>query len=126
LEEIVLEQYHEFLSLLKKVLVDCLPIHWLGIDHKVQLTAGETPNWDPLYSMSWAELEVVKEWLEENMSQSCICQSWSPFRAFVVLVKTPDWGVRFCITCHDIHSTTIQNHYPLPIIWEILNLLRVA
>jgi hypothetical protein len=27
LEEIVLEQYHEFLSLLKKVLVDCLPIH---------------------------------------------------------------------------------------------------
>jgi len=34
LEEIVLEQYHEFLPLFNKVLADCLPSHRPGIDHE--------------------------------------------------------------------------------------------
>jgi hypothetical protein len=68
LEESVPEQYHELLPLFNKILADRLPPHRPGIDHEVRLKEGETPTWGPLYSMSRAELIVLKEWLEENMS----------------------------------------------------------
>jgi len=61
LEEIVPEQYHEFLPLFRKVLADRLPLYRPGIDHEVRLKEGETPTWGPLYSMSRTELVVLKE-----------------------------------------------------------------
>jgi hypothetical protein len=44
LEEIVPEQYDEFLPLFNKVLADWLPSHGPGIDHEVCLKDGETPT----------------------------------------------------------------------------------
>ena len=126
LEEIVPEQYHEFLPLFNKVLADRLPPHRPGIDHEVRLKDGETPTWGPLYSMSRAELVVLKDWLEENMSKGFIRQSSSPFAAPVLFAKKPGGGLRFCIDYRDINSKTIKNRYPLPLIKETLNLLGKA
>jgi hypothetical protein len=64
LKGIVPKQYHDFLPLLNKMLADRLPPHRPGIDHEVRLKDGETPTSGPLYSMSRAELIVLKEWLE--------------------------------------------------------------
>jgi len=61
LEEIVPKQYHEFLPLYSKVLADRLPLHRPGINHELRLRDGGTPTWGPLYSMSRAELVVLKE-----------------------------------------------------------------
>jgi hypothetical protein len=72
LEEIVPEQYYEFLPLFNKVLAERLPPHRPGIDHEVRLKDGETPTWGLLYSMSRAELVVFKEWLKENISKGFI------------------------------------------------------
>jgi len=47
LEEVVPEQYHQFIPRFSKLLADWLPSHRPGIDHEVRLTAGETPTWDP-------------------------------------------------------------------------------
>jgi hypothetical protein len=124
LEDIVPEQYHEFLPLFNKVLADRLPPHRLGIDHEVRLKEGETPTWGPLYSMLRAELIVLKEWLEANMSKGFIQQSSSPFAATVLFAKKPGVGLRFCIDYRDIKSKTIKNRYPLPLIKETLKLLR--
>jgi len=126
LEEIIPEQYHEFLTLFNKVLADRLPPHRPAIDHEVRLKDGETPTWGPLYSMSRAELVVLKEWLEENMSKGFIRQSSSPFAAPVLFAKKPGGGLRFCIDYRDINSKTIKNRYPLPLIKETLNLLGKA
>jgi len=41
-EQIVPEQYQEFLPVFSKVLADRLPPHCPGIDHEVQLKEGET------------------------------------------------------------------------------------
>jgi hypothetical protein len=76
--------------------------------------------------MSRAELVVLKEWLEENMSKGFIRQSSSPFAAPVLFAKTPGGGLRFCIDYWDINSKTIKNRYPLPLIKETLNLLGKA
>jgi len=109
LEEIVPEQYHEFLPLFNKVLADRLPPHRPGSDHEVRLKDGETPTWGPLYSMSRAELIVLKQWLEKNMSKGFIRQSSSPFAAPVLFAKKPGGGLRFCIDYRDINSKTIKN-----------------
>jgi hypothetical protein len=89
LEEIVPEQYHEFLPLFNKVLADRLPPHQPRIDHEVRLKDGETQTWRPLNSMSRAKLVVLKEWLDENMSKGFIRQSSSPFAAPVLFAKKP-------------------------------------
>jgi len=49
LEEIVPEQYQEFLPLFSKILADRLPPHSPGIDHEVRLKDGERRTWGPLY-----------------------------------------------------------------------------
>jgi len=126
LKEIIPEQYREFLTLFNQVLADRLPPHRPGIDHEVRLKDGETPMWGPLYSMSRAELVVLKEWLEENMSKGFIRQSSSPFAAPVLFAKKPEGGLRLCIDYRDINSKTIKNRYPLPLIKETLNLLGKA
>jgi hypothetical protein len=122
LEGIVPEQYHEFLLLFNKVLADRLPPHRPGIDHEVRLKDGEIRTWRPLYSMSRAELVVLKAWLEENMSMGFIQQSSSPFAASILFAKNPGRGLRFCIDYRDINCKTIKNPYPLPLIKETLNL----
>jgi len=121
LEEIVPTQYHEFLPLFNKVVVDQLPPHDLGIDHEVCLKEGETPTWGPLYLMWRAELVIPKEWLEENMSKGFICQSSSPFAASILFVKKPDGGLRFGIDYQHISSKMINNQFPIPLIGGTLN-----
>jgi hypothetical protein len=88
-EEIVPEQYYEFLPLFNNELADRLPPHRPGIDHEVHLKDGEIPTWGPLYSMSRAELVVLKEWLEENLSNEFIQHSSSPFPPRVLFATTP-------------------------------------
>jgi len=97
LEENIPKQYHEFLPLFSNVLADWLPPHRPGIDYEVCLKDGEIPTWGPLYSMSRAELVVLKEWFEQNMSKGFIRQSSSPFAAPVLFTKKPGGGLRFCI-----------------------------
>ena len=126
MEEIVPEQYHEFIPVVGNVLADKLPPNRPGIDHEDRLNDGETPSWGPLYSISKAELVVLKESHEENMSKGFIQQESSPFAAHVLFTKKLDGGLRFGIHYRDINSKTIMNRYPLPLIKKTLNLLQGA
>jgi hypothetical protein len=97
LEEIVPDQYHEFLPLFNKVLADRLPPHRSGIDHNGRLKERVTPTSGPLYSMSRAEFIVLKEWLQEIMLKGFIQQSSSLCAAPVLFTKEPGGVLRFCI-----------------------------
>jgi len=121
LEVIGFKQYYQFLPPFSKVLADRLPPHRPGIGHDVRLQDGETPTRGPLYSLSRTELVVLTEWHEEIMSKGFIRQSSSPFAAPVSFAKKPDGGFLFFIHFWDIHSKTIKNQYPLPLIQETLN-----
>jgi hypothetical protein len=90
LEEIVSEQYLEFLPLFSTISVNWLPPHRPGMKHEVRLTERETHTWGHLYGMSRTELVVLNEWLEENMFKGYIRQSSSSFAAPVVFAKKPD------------------------------------
>jgi len=127
LEEIILEQYYDFLPLFNEILADHVPPHRPGIDHEVRLKEGKTATSRPLHSMSREELVTLKNRLEEDMSKELIPHSSSPFATPVLFAKTKPGGeLRFCIDYCNNNSETIKNWYPLPSLRETQNLLQRA
>ena len=84
------------------------------------------PPAGPLYGMSKDKLEVLKKYLENNLSKKYIQASSSPAAPPVLFVKKPGRGLRFCVNYRGLNDPTIKNKYPLPLIWETLDRLCKA
>src|SRR5690606_4894087 len=119
------EEYHEFLDMFKEATSNELPPH-RDYDHKIPLKPGFTPPFGALYSMSLGELQVLKKYLEENLSKGFIRASSSPAGAPVLFAKKPGGGLRFCVDYRGLNEGTIKNRYPLPLIQETLMRLQKA
>ena len=68
LEELIPEEYHEFLPLFQEVAARELPPHRTH-DHTIPLKEGFEPPFGPIYSLSRVELETLKAWLEDNLNK---------------------------------------------------------
>ena len=66
--------------------------------------------------MSRDELEVLKKYLEDNLSKRYIRASSSPAASPVLFVKKPGGGLQFCVDYRGLNDLTIKNKYPLPLI----------
>jgi hypothetical protein len=66
------------------------------------------------------KLLVLRKFLEKNLSKSFIRVSLSPAAFLVLFAKKPDRGLRFCVDYRALNIIIIKNHYPLPLIQEIL------
>jgi len=121
---IVTIQYLQLLPTFNKVLANRLPPHRPGIARDVCLKFSKTPSWGPLYAMSRAELVVLKESLEENMSKGFIWQSSSHFAPPVLIAKKGDRLLRLCIHYHDTKSIPINNRMLLHLIRGTPNVLQ--
>jgi hypothetical protein len=86
---IVLPQYHDYLKIFEKANTDKLPPHRPS-DHTILLTDGFKPPFGPLYSLSCPELEELKCWLDENLSEGFICTSSSPDVTLILFIKKGD------------------------------------
>ena len=73
---------------------------------------------EPLYGMSRNELQVLKKYLEENLSKGFIWASFSPAAAPVLFVTKPGGGLWFCVDYSGLNALTVKNKYPLPLIRE--------
>jgi hypothetical protein len=60
LEEVIPKEYHEFLPLFSKVVVETLPLY-RPYSHKIKSQDGFTPPFRPIYSLSREELQFLKE-----------------------------------------------------------------
>ena len=125
LEEVIPKEYHEFLPLFSKEVTETLPPH-RPYDHKIKLQEGFTPPFGPIYSLSREELQVLKEWIEKNLSKGFIRSSSSPCGAPVLFAPKPGGGLRLCVDYRGLNEGTIKNRYPLPLIQETLLRLSKA
>jgi len=83
------KEYHEFLPLFSGAVAKALPQH-RPYDHKIPLREGfMSPFW-PLYSLSKTELQVLKEWLEENLSKGFIHVLSSPATSPILFAQKGD------------------------------------
>ena len=70
----LLQEYTDMVDVLSQMDSDELPLHW-DIDHKIILTQENSLELSPLYRMSIAELQAVKQYLLDNLSKGFIAPS---------------------------------------------------
>ena len=103
------EHYKEFLKVFSYEKANKLPPHRPGIDHTIKIQPGTQLPAGPLYGMSRDELQVLKKFLEENLSKGFIWASFSPAAAPVLFVKKPGGGLWFCVDYHDLNALIVKN-----------------
>ena len=111
LRQTIPAEYHDFLPLFTKAEADKLPPHRY-IDHEIPLVEGAKPPFGPLYSMSLLELQVLKDYLEENLSKGFIRASSSSAASPVLFAKKPDGGIRFCVDYRALNDLNHQKSIP--------------
>ncbi|MCI44908.1 RNA-directed DNA polymerase (Reverse transcriptase), partial [Trifolium medium] len=72
---------------------------------------------------SAAELEKLKEQLEELLEKRFVRPSVSPWGAPVLLLKKKDGSMRLCIEYRQLNKVTIKNKNPLPRIDDLMDQL---
>ena len=120
------EHYKEFLKVFSHEEANKLLPHRPGVDHTIKMQPGTPPPAGPLYDMSKEKLQVLKKYLEENLSKGFIWASSSPAAALVFFVKKPGGSLRFCVDYRGLNALTVKNKYPLPLIRETLDRLCKA
>src|SRR5260221_4430801 len=119
------QEYHEFCNVFSGEKVNALAPHW-PYNLKINLEEGAKPLHRPIYSLSPLELTVLREFLEENVKNSFICPSKSPWGSPVLFIKKKDGSLHLCVNFHTLNSVTEKDHYPLPLILDLLNSLAPA
>ncbi|KAJ8127922.1 hypothetical protein O1611_g5714 [Lasiodiplodia mahajangana] len=120
--ETVPEEYRDLLRAFSKVDSDTLPPR-RSIDHRIEFTEGKSrddlPN-NPLYRMSLEELEVMREYITEQLRKGFIEPGSAPFAAPVLFVPKPGGGLRFCVDYRKLNALSKKDKYPIPLIDETL------
>jgi hypothetical protein len=116
---IVPPEYHDYLKIFEKANANKLPPHRPS-DHTIPLMDGFQPPFHPLHSLSHAELEELRRWLDENVSKGFIRTSSSPAAAAFLFIKKGDCLLRLVIDYSGINEGTIKNRYPLPLLQDTL------
>lgn len=118
-------EYHDLRGIFTQQEADKLPPH-RPYDHTIPLEPGATPPFGTIYSMSPAELEVLRKYIEENLRKKFIRHSQSPCGAPILFVKKPDGTLRLCVDYRGLNKITTKNRYPLPLIGELLDRISRA
>jgi hypothetical protein len=71
-------------------------------------------------------LEVVREYIEENLENGFIRHSRSPAGVPIFFVKKKDGSLRLVVDYGGLNKVTIQNKYALPLISRLLERLSGA
>jgi hypothetical protein len=123
--DIIPLEYHKFLPLFSEVEANKLPPHH-PYDHRIHLKEDFIPPFGPIYPLSRTELEALRKWWNENLSQGFIRMSSSPAGAPILFVKKSDGSLRLCVDYQGLNEGTIKNRYPLPLFHETLLRLQKA
>jgi len=122
---IVPTEYHDRISAFSRANSELLPPHRPS-DHRIKLKEGATAPSGPLYPMSRDQSEVLRDYLQDNLTKGFIRASQSPASSPVLFVKKSDGGLRFCVDYRALNALTVKNRYPLPLISETLQKLSKA
>ena len=96
------------------------------IEFCIDVVLGTDPIFMPPYRMAPAELNELKEQLQELFDKGFIRPSTSPWGAPVLFVKKKDGSLRLCIDYRQLNKVTIKNKYPLPRIDDLFDQLQGA
>jgi hypothetical protein len=76
--------------------------------------------------MSRNELLVLRKTLTDLLNKGFICVSSLPAAAFMLFVRKPGKGLRFCVNYQGLNYVTKKNRYLLPLIYKTLRNISKA
>ena len=79
-----------------------------------------------MYSLSQSELKTLRAFIEEHVNIGFIRPSKSPHGALILFIKKKDGSLRLCVDYHGLNHITKKDHYPLPLLTDLLNAPKKA
>ena len=118
-------KYREFSDVLEKWNADWLPGH-RSYNCPIGLWDGACPHFSPIYGLFEPELDALRAYIDKNLAKGFICHSKSPVEAPILFVKRKDDSLRLRVDYRGLNKVMIRNQYSLPLILELLDLLRLG
>ena len=118
--ESILESYRDFSDVFSKAKADTLAPHQ-PYDLKIALEDSATPPQPPIYSLLNSELGTLCEFIDKHLNISFIWPSHSSHSAPILFVKKKDGSLRLCVDFRSLNKVTKKDHYPLPLITDLLD-----
>jgi hypothetical protein len=124
-EDIVPTTLHQYADVFSETAFDSLPERhkW---DHAIELEREPSPGFRKVYLMTLTEQMEMDTFLEEALATGCMRQSKSPLGAPVFFIKKKDGKLRFVQDYRALNAITRKNHYPLPLIDDLIHRLKDA
>jgi len=116
----VSSKYHKFANVFSKTKAKVFT-PYCPYNLKINLE-GAQPLVGPIYSLSASEQEALKEFIEENLNMDFIQPILSLHSVLVLFVKKKDGSLHLCVNFCYLNHIFKKNHYPLPLISNLLNL----
>jgi hypothetical protein len=122
-EDTVPTSLHTYADVFSKTAFDSLPERrkW---DHTIELEREPSPGFHKVYPMTLTEQTEMDAFLEEALTTGRIRQSKSPLRAPVFFIKKKDGKLCFVQDYRALNAITRKNHYPLPLIDDLIYRLK--
>jgi Reverse transcriptase (RNA-dependent DNA polymerase) len=112
----------DFNDVFSKESFDSLPEQRMW-DHTIELEPGAKPSTCKVYPLAPSEQLQLDEFLRENLCTGRICPSKSPMASPVFFIRKKDGSLHLVQGYHVLNAMTVKNHYPLPIISELITQL---
>ncbi|UYV60745.1 hypothetical protein LAZ67_1002098, partial [Cordylochernes scorpioides] len=76
------------------------------------------------YRVSVKDRDIIKEQIDEMLTEGIIRPSSSPWSFPLILVKKRDGKYRFCVDCRKLNNVTVKDVYPIPRIDKVMDTLQ--
>ena len=121
----VLKPYHNLEGIFSKEKANELLVSSL-YNHKIELEGDCQPPYSLIYPLSTSKLQVLREYLHDNLAKGFIQHSTLSASTPILFVKKKDGSLRLCVNYRKLNLLTKKNWYPLPLIGEALDQLSGA
>ena len=78
-------------------------------NYEIKLQPGTEPEFRPIYQLSEKELQVLCEYLEENLKKGFIQESQSPAGYPILFTPKKDRSLQLCVDYRKLNNITIKN-----------------
>ena len=119
-------KYLNFTDIFSLALVSKLPKHTKINDHVIKLINSQQPPYGLIYGLGLVELETLKAYLETSLANGFIRPSKLPAGAPILFDWKSNSSFKLYVNYRGLNNLMIKNWYPLPLIVELLDRLKMA